>query len=171
MLNREEIKSLIDKDGLLSGYIDLDTQLAPNGFDLTAAKVFSFSGAGAIDFSNKERQLCSYREEDPVKSAAGDKFGWWHLKRGAYKVLTNEAVKLPNNLSALGLSRSSLLRVGAFIQTAVWDAGFSGKSEFVLVVENTDGLRLKENARVAQLVFFPMTHTKEGYSGIYKDKF
>ena len=91
------------------------------------------------------------------------------MKKGAYKILTNETVNLPNDLVALAFPRSSLLRMGAFIENAIWDAGFRGRSEFILVVENPFGIKLKQNCRVNQLLFFKISET-EGYNGIYKDK-
>ncbi len=169
ILSREVIEKLIKEEGLLGDFIDLDTQLTPNGFDLTAARVFEFSSPAALDFSNKERVLPQTQAIEPGKAKQEDRFGWWELKKGCYKILTNETVKLPNDLIAVAFSRSSLLRMGAFVQTAVWDAGFCGRSEFILVVENTFGLRLKQNARIAQLVFFRAAKTQRGYNGVYKN--
>ncbi|MBM3254989.1 MAG: deoxyuridine 5'-triphosphate nucleotidohydrolase [Candidatus Omnitrophica bacterium] len=169
VLSREIIEELIKEKGLVSNFIDLKTQLTPGGFDLTVAKIFSFSSGGVLDFSNKERSLPKATEVKPKKVNKKDKFGWWNLKKGCYKVVTNEVVSLPNDLMAIAFSRSSLLRMGVFAQNAVWDAGFEGKSEFMLVVENTFGLRLKENARVAQLVFLRTAKTNKGYQGIYKN--
>jgi deoxycytidine triphosphate deaminase len=60
--------------------------------------------------------------------------------------------------------------MGAFAQNGVWDAGFSGKSEFVLVVSNPQGINLKENSRVVQLLFTKITETEQGYNGVYQDK-
>ncbi len=57
MLNREEVKKLIEEKELIKGYFDLDVQLTPNGFDLTCGNIFSFEGRGALDFSNSEREL------------------------------------------------------------------------------------------------------------------
>jgi dUTP pyrophosphatase len=170
MLNREEIKRLIEKAKLVTGYIDLDRQLTPNGFDLTVAKIYEFVGAGDIDFSNKERRLPETKELPPEKLSPKDKFGWWRLKNGVYKILTNETVNLQNDMIGIAFSRSSLLRMGAFAQNGVWDAGFSGKSEFVLVVSNPQGINLKENARIVQLLFTKITETEEGYNGVYQDK-
>ncbi len=170
MLNREEIKRLIEKNSLVSGYPDLDTQLTPNGFDLTAAKIYEFAGSGALDFSNKERKIPECRELVPQKVKPQDEYGWWNLGPGIYKVVSNEKVKLPLDLIGMAFSRSSLLRVGAFTQTGVWDAGFEGISEFVLVVINPLGLKLKQNARVAQLLFTKITETETGYNGIYQNK-
>ena len=170
MLSREEIKKLIEKAKLVTGFIDLDTQLTPNGFDLTVAKIYEFVGAGNLDFSNKERKLPETKELSCEKLTPKDKFGWWRLKPGVYKVLTNETVNLPNDLIGIAFSRSSLLRMGAFAQNGVWDAGFRGKSEFVLMVANPQGISLKENSRVVQLLFTKIAETEEGYNGIYQDK-
>ncbi|UCG34620.1 MAG: deoxyuridine 5'-triphosphate nucleotidohydrolase [Candidatus Omnitrophota bacterium] len=168
MINKAEIKELIDKNNLVEDYIDLDAQLTPNGFDLTVEKIFKFSGAGSLDFSNRERQLPETEENTPQKSKPEDKYGWWQLPKGVYKVRTNETVNIPNNLVALAFSRTSLLRMGAFTQNGVWDAGFKGKSEFVLVVYNPCGIKIKQNARVIQLVFLRVEET-EKYKGIYNN--
>ena len=170
MLNREEILRLIKEKNLVAGYIDLETQITPNGFDLTVAGISEFKGPGVLDFSNKERVLPQAKEIIPKKIKSEDKFGWWHLKKGAYKIKTNEAVNLPNDLIALAFTRTSLLRMGAFTQHGVWDAGFTGKGEFVLIVENVKGIKIKENARVAQLVFLRIKEVECGYGGIYQNK-
>ena len=169
MLNRHEIEKLIKEKKLISDYINLDVQLTPNGFDLTINSICTFDSAGALDFSNKERVLPSQKEIIPQKQKPDDKFGWWDLKAGSYKVRTNETVNLANDLAAICFSRTSLLRMGAFTQHGVWDAGFSGKGEFVLIVGNQQGIKIKQNARIAQLVFLPISEVKEGYNGIYKN--
>ena len=168
MLNKEQIKKLIAERKLIEDYINLDTQLTPNGFDLTAGKLFCFRSSGALDFSNSERVIPEGKALLPKKNNPKDKFGWWKLKKGAYKIRTNETVNLPNDLVALAFSRTSLLRIGAFTQHGVWDAGFSGRGEFILVVENPKGIKLKENARITQLIFLPTQET-EGYKGVYKN--
>ncbi|MFH1504250.1 MAG: hypothetical protein ABIH08_02505 [Candidatus Omnitrophota bacterium] len=103
----------------------------------------------------------------PIRKNSEDKYGWWELKQGSYKVRTNETVNLPNNLTALGFTRTSVLRMGALTQNGVWDAGFKGKGEFILTVGNPYGIKIKQNARVVQLVFFRIEETEE-YKGIYK---
>jgi len=167
MLNKEEIRELIEKENLIEGYVSLEKQLTPNGFDLSVGKVFSFNSAGALDFSNSERVIPIGEELLPVKKKDSDKYGWWKLNRGAYKFRTNEAVNLPNNLAGCAFSRTSILRMGAFTQNGVWDAGFKGKGEFIFVVQNQNGVEIKQNARVVQLVFFRVEKTEE-YNGIYK---
>lgn len=170
MLNRQEIERLIKKKGLVADYVNLDIQLTPNGFDLTVCDVFEFNEAGALDFSNKERKIPECKKILPKKKNPEDKFGWWSLKKGAYKIRTNELVNLPKDLIGLAFSRTSLLRMGAFTQHGVWDAGFRGRGEFVLVVENPKGIRLKQNARIAQLIFMRINETSHSYEGIYKER-
>jgi dUTP pyrophosphatase len=170
VLNRQEIENLIKEKNLITGYIDLATQLTPNGFDLTVESVYAFDGLGALDFSNKERLIPDGKAFLPEKKNPQDKFGWWHLQPGTYKVKTNETVTLDLRLVAFAFPRSSLLRAGVFTQTGVWDAGFSGRSEFVLVVGNPRGVSVKQNARLVQLVFARMDETKEGYQGRYQNK-
>ncbi|MCX5716502.1 MAG: hypothetical protein NTV07_06620 [Candidatus Omnitrophica bacterium] len=89
MLNREQIEALIKERALVSGFIDLTTQLTPNGFDLTAAQICEFDEEGAVDFSNKERKVPAGKAIPAEKKNPDDKFGWWVLKRGAYKVLAS----------------------------------------------------------------------------------
>ena len=169
MLNKKQIQQLISEQNLITGYINIEKQLTPNGFDLTVGKIFEFDAGGALDFSNNERVLPQGKEIIPQKRNPEDTYGWWKLARGAYKVMTNETVAVPNNMLALGLSRTSLLRMGAFTQNGVWDAGFKGRSEFILVVENPFGITIKENARIVQLVLFAVEKT-ESYKGIYQGK-
>ena len=170
MLNREEIKRLIEEKGIITNYCNLNIQLTPNGFDLTIEKIFAFDTPGSLDFSNSERVIPEGKEIVPEKESLKDKYGWWKLKKGAYKIRTNEVFDLPKDLMAISFSRSSLLRMGAFVQTGVWDAGFKGKSEIMLVVENLKGIKLKENARIAQVIFIGINKVKEGYQGIYREK-
>jgi dUTP pyrophosphatase len=170
MLNHNEIEQLIKEKKLIEGYIDLEKQLTPNGFDMTAAKISGFAGQGAVDFSNKERKMPDCVELVPVKADPKDKHGWWELPKGAYKVMTNETVNMPSDMTALAFTRTTLLRMGAFTQNGVWDAGFKGKSEFILVVENPLGIRIKQNARVVQLVFVIITGAEKLYSGIFQNK-
>ncbi|MDY6776812.1 MAG: deoxyuridine 5'-triphosphate nucleotidohydrolase [Candidatus Nanohaloarchaea archaeon] len=168
VLNREELKELIEEENLVEGYPHLETQLTPNGFDLTAAEIRTFDGPGKLDFSNDEREIPGTTPLEPVKKDDSDEYGWWELDPGVYKMVTNEKVKIPKDLAAIAFPRSSLLRMGATIDNGVWDGGFEGVSEFLLNVENPEGVEIKENARVNHIVFVRMEETEEGYDGIYK---
>ena len=97
-----------------------------------------------------------------------DGLGYIDLVPGAYIVTYNEIVHLPKNIMALARPRSSLLRCGVTVGTAVWDAGYSGRSQSLMVVYNSLGFRLQRNARIIQLVFFKLTGETESYNGAYQ---
>ncbi len=162
MLNDKILRKLIEEDGLVTEYLDLDKQLQPSGFDLSMESIEEFLGGGAVDFSNKERVIAETRTVEP------DQDGWIHLEKGVYKVIYNEVVKMPLNVAAIARTRSTLLRNGAEVGTAVWDPGYEGRSSSMLTVHNTHGLRLKKDARVAQLIFFETGDVEKGYSGVYQ---
>ena len=163
-LGREGILARMNgAEPLISGYLSLEDQLQPNGFDLSVAQVSELTGPGVLGRTNAERVV------PDARSLAFDAASWLDLSPGMYQVLFNEVVALPNDLMALGRPRSSLCRCGATLGTAVWDAGYTGRSTSLLVVTNPAGLRLARDARVLQLVFFTLDMpTADGYSGIYQ---
>lgn len=161
ILGKTELTKLIDEVSLVSSYIAKDAQLQVNGFEMTARKVETFDGPGRIGFDNADRSLPAYNElpwgED----------GWLFLSKGTYKVTFNEVVAIPKDMCAIALPRSSLLRAGVSVHTAVWDAGYRGRSEAMLVVYNDNGFYLKKDARVLQLLFMTLPSSQQGYSGRY----
>ncbi len=162
MLNSSEIRRLIEEQQLILDYVDLETQLQPSGFDLSLGEVLEYEGGGSVDFSNKERVIAPGRPLQP------DRNGWYNLGPGCYTIVYNEVVRMPLDLAAIARTRSSLLRNGAFVGTAVWDPGYHGRSSSLLVVHNPGGIRLKKAARVAQLVFFWVGEVQEGYKGVFQ---
>jgi dUTP pyrophosphatase len=159
ILGKTELIRLVD--GLVEGTVDAREQLQANGLELTAGKVEAFDGPGQIGFSNEDRSLPATR---PLPW--GDD-GWLFLEKGCYKVTFNEIVSVPKDACAIGLPRSSLLRMGVSVHTAVWDAGYMGRSEALLVVYNEAGFRVKKDARVLQLLFMRLESGQDGYKGRY----
>lgn len=166
ILSRNELISLINKKPpLVEQMIDPKLQIQPNGIELTLQRVEIHESSGSIAFDNSERKL------PQTKNLDFDDKGWTHLPKGSYKIVFNEIVNIPKNIAAIAKPRSSLLRCGATIETAVWDAGYSGRSESLLVVYNEKGFKVKKNARVLQLLFFRLgEEVREGYSGIYQNE-
>lgn len=163
VLSDSEIRRLLkQKPPLVEGYIDLEAQVQANGFELTLRDVAVIQSAGRIAVDNSQRVISG------VSPLVFDGLGDIELIPGTYLITYNEIVHLPKNLIALGRPRSSLLRCGVTIGTAVWDAGYEGRSQSLLVVYNTRGIRLQKNARLVQLVFFELTGESEGYNGVYQ---
>ena len=64
---------------------------------------------------------------------------------------------------------TSILRCGADLNCALWDPGYEGRSEALLVVYNEHGITLKRNAKIGQLVFIRLSEeAKSLYEGQYK---
>jgi dUTP pyrophosphatase len=147
---------------LVGGLTDPDVQIQPNGIDVTLDAVWQLEGRGSLGWSNADRHLADRR---PVESTAD---GWYDLAAGSYLIRLAEVVTLPLDVMAIGRPRSSLCRTGASIHTAVWDAGYSGRSEALLVVYATDGVRLRRGARLLQLVFIRLEGATTSYAGAYQ---
>ena len=165
VLSRKDLRQLILQPPLLiEGYVDLEQQLQPNGFDITLREVAMLETMGQIGADNGQRRL------PDLAPLVFDSYGFMELMPGSYIITYNEIVHIPTNLMALARPRSSLLRCGVNIGTAVWDAGYSGRSQSLMVVYNSRGFRVQKNARVAQLVFMTLTAETESYSGKYQNE-
>jgi len=163
VLSGRDIRRLIEKEPpLVEDWLDLDTQVQANGFDLTLRDVAVQQSAGKIAFANSQRVL------PEVSPLVFDGLGNIELVPGTYMITYNEVVHLPKNIMALGRPRSSLLRCGVTVGTAVWDAGYEGRSQSLLVVYNPRGICLQRNARITQLIFMELTGETEGYNGVYQ---
>ncbi|NPV62723.1 MAG: deoxyuridine 5'-triphosphate nucleotidohydrolase [Methanotrichaceae archaeon] len=148
---------------LVESMIDPEVQQQMCGVELTLQRLERYTSKGSLAFNNQERQNAQ-TEEIPF-----DKSGWVDLPPGAYLVTFNEIVSIPRDSAALARPRSSLLRSGASLQTALWDPGYRGRSQSLLVVYNPHGLRLKKNARLMQLIFLRLEgRAEKGYSGVYQ---
>ncbi len=163
VLSRQDIQRLLQQEPpLIEGYINLEEQVQPNGVDLTLREVSLLQSSGKIAVKDSQRLVST------LAPLVFDGLGFIDLTAGAYIITYNEIVHLPNNVMALARPRSSLLRCGVTVGTAVWDAGYSGRSQSLMVVYNPQGFRLQKNARVVQLVFLQLTGETEGYQGIYQ---
>ena len=145
----------------VSEMIDPETQIQMCGVELTVKSIENFTTVGKIGFSNDYRKLPTM-----IEGKISDSI--W-LDPGAYLVTFNEVVEIPPDVMAIAKPRSSLLRMGATIETAVWDPGYKGRSQSLLVVYNPDGIIIQRNARMMQLIFFRLENDAEKlYTGIYQ---
>ncbi len=163
ILSKQDIQRLLQQEPpLVEGYVNLKEQVQPNGIDLTLRNIALLQSSGKIAVMD------SHRLVSDLAPLVFDGLGFVDLMPGAYIITYNEIVHLPKNIMALATPRSSLLRCGVTINTAVWDAGYSGRSQSLMVVYNPQGFRLQRNARIVQLVFLELTGETEGYHGAYQ---
>ncbi len=160
-LDRTSIGKLVEgAPPLIESFISLLEQLQPNGFDMTLRDINKLISSGDMGRGADHRKLSTTQQLE------FDSAGWVDLAAGPYLITFNEIVNLPLDIMALGRPRSSLLRSGVSIHTAVWDAGYRGRSQALMVVHNPLGYRLQKDARLMQLVFFRMAQgVSEGYQG------
>ena len=163
ILSKQDIHRLLQQQPpLIEGYINLEEQVQPNGIDLTLREVALLQTSGKIAVKDEQRLVSD------LAPLLFDGLDFIDLMPGAYIITYNEIVHLPNDVMALATPRSSLLRCGVTVNTAVWDAGYSGRSQSLMVVYNPQGFRLQRNARIVQLVFLQLTGETEGYQGAYQ---
>lgn len=159
LTDREIRRMLHATPPLLEGISDEAIQIQSCGVDLTVRTVSRFESGGAMGYDNVDRTLAS---TTPLPWSDG----WMELPAGPYHIVYNEQVNLPEDIVALAYPRSSLMRCGVAVYSAVWDPGYSGRAEALLVVHNPHGFRLKQDARVVQLVFTRLSSPVQGrYEG------
>jgi dUTP pyrophosphatase len=165
ILSRQDIQRLVQQPTpLVEGCINLEKQVQPNGIDLTLREVALPQSSGRIAVEDSQRLVSD------LAPLVFDGMDFIDLIPGVYVITYNEVVHLPTNIMALATPRSSLLRCGVTVNTAVWDAGYSGRSQSLMVVYNPQGFRLQRNARIVQLVFLRLTEETEGYHGAYQEE-
>ena len=81
-----------------------------------------------------------------------------------------EYVKLPDDVTAFVEGRSSIGRIGLFVENAGWvDPGFEGELTLELFNANRQPIRLQAGRRICQLVFARMDRAAENpYQGKYQ---
>lgn len=149
------------KEGTLEISPLTDEQIQPASVDVRLGNTFSIvedSSTGIITMENR----ISYKiiETDT-----------YILLPGQFVLATTmEYFSLPNNLTAFVEGRSSLGRMGLFIQNAGWvDPGFKGEITLELFNANRCAIKLKAGRRVGQLVFAQMDDDAlHPYNGKYQ---
>jgi dUTP pyrophosphatase len=164
VLSREDILKMLEgKPPLVQNLCDVQQQVQPNGIDLTLKEIALLDSPGSLGSGTEDRALSS------TSPLIFDGLGRVDLLPGCYLVTYNEVINLPKNIMALARPRSSLLRCGVSIHNAVWDAGYSGRSQSLMLVYNTQGFRLYRNARIVQMVFFYLSReVADGYQGVFQ---
>jgi dUTP pyrophosphatase len=162
ILPKAEIKKLIQEQNMITDYLSLDEQLQPNGFDLTLDEIYDFKLCGMIGKNEKYLPFGEPIEPDELTN--------YHDLAGTYSYLfsINETVKLPLNVCAMTIQRSSIMRCGATTNIGFWDSGYNGKGYSLLNVMNQHGLRIQKGSRIMQMIFMTNTEETEGYHGQYQ---
>jgi len=131
-------------------------QVQPNGVDLTAEAVLEQREPGRIGTDGK-----TIGERERVEADEGV----FSLSPGGYILQYAETISIPEDHVGFLYPRSSLMRNSCMLNTAVWDAGYTGKGEGLLEVHHD--VEIERGARVAQLVLADAEHA-DTYDGSYQ---
>jgi len=146
-----------------------DLQRQPAGFDLTCAAIARFTGTGAIDLTNTQRKLPELEALAwPENGAASaDQPASLLLEPGGYLVTYNEEIGVPADCAGIVLPRSSLMRCGATLHSALWDPGYRGRGQGLLTVFSP--LTLYKDARIGQFILLRLeAKADKTYAGRYQ---
>ena len=136
----------------------------PVGYDFTLDTVATL-GYNQARIGRDTKQLPEYREMFPTDYNGTE---MWYLKPGPYFVKFLEKVMIPGDMMAYMRPRSTLLRCGIALETAVWDAGYEGKSGALLIVHNPNGVLIERFTRIGHMVMHPLSTPNGLYVGQYQ---
>jgi len=153
------------KEYLDSGKIVIDpiesNQIQPASVDLTLDSNF-------LIVDDLSGELISMKDEIRYRKIESDSIVI--PPKSFILATTRERIKLPNDLVAFVEGRSSIGRMGLFVQNAGWiDPGFEGQITLELFNANQVPIRVDAGRRICQLVFSKLDKpVDKPYSGKYK---
>jgi len=160
ILSDKTLKTYLENGTLVVEPLD-DIQIQPASIDLRLGthylKVAEHRSA-MLDLINKPEYEEIVQEEVVVPAHA------------FLLATTREYVKLPDDLTAFVEGRSSIGRLGLFIQNSGWvDPGFEGEITIELYNANSLPIKLKSGVRICQLVFAQLDQVAANpYRGKYQ---
>ncbi len=160
ILSDKTIKKMLSEKTLTISPVS-ESQIQPASVDIRLGNTFSI-------VEDLPTGIISLNEEIKYKTIETDRY---ILLPGQFVLATTkEYIVLPNNLTAFVEGRSSLGRMGLFIQNAGWvDPGFCGEITLELFNANRCAIELRSDRRVGQLVFALMDDLAENpYRGKYQ---
>lgn len=160
ILSDKTLLKMLDEKSLIIEPIEKE-QIQPASVDIRLGNTFSIVEDSSIGIINLENEI-------KYKIITSDTYIL--LPNQFVLATTMEYFDLPNNLTAFVEGRSSLGRMGLFIQNAGWvDPGFKGEITLELYNANRCAIELKAGRRVGQLVFAKMDNTAlNPYKGKYQ---
>lgn len=160
ILSDKTILKMLDEKSLVINPVTKE-QIQPASVDIRLGNTFSVVDDTPSNIITLESQI-------NYKTITTDTY---LIMPGEFVLATTmEYFELPDNLTAFVEGRSSLGRMGLFIQNAGWvDPGFKGEITLELYNANRCAIELKAGRRVGQLVFAEMDSPAiNPYNGKYQ---
>lgn len=160
ILSDKTILKMLKENSLVISPLNKE-QVQPASVDVRLGNTFS-----VVD--DRDSRIITLDKKIKYKTIISDSY---LILPGQFVLATTmEYFELPNNLTAFVEGRSSLGRMGLFIQNAGWvDPGFKGEITLELFNANRCAIELQSGRRVGQLVFAQMDDTAwNPYNGKYQ---
>ncbi len=164
ILNDRELKELIKEGEIIIDPLD-EEQIQPSSIDFKLGNDFLIY-PDSIDILDVKDN--SYT--DKLEKVVVGEEGFVIQPKQFVLATTIEYIKLPAYITAFVEGRSSLGRLGLFIENAGWvDAGFEGTITLEFFNANSRPIRIYPGMRICQLVFARMNSPAEKpYCGKYQ---
>ena len=160
ILSDQTIMRMLDEKSLVIEPLE-QNQIQPASVDIRLGDTFSIVEDSSSGIITMDREI----QYKTIQTNT------YLLLPGQFVLATTmEYISLPDNLTAFVEGRSSLGRMGLFIQNAGWvDPGFQGEITLELFNANRCAIELTSGRRVGQLVFAQMDVSAiQPYNGKYQ---
>lgn len=143
----------------------------PSGLDLRVGKVFVF-GDSSIAFLHEGEKKLPQQIELPITQLHefGLYDGWVLEPQRPYMFQVQEQIEIGQSNAQFYLPRSSLLRAGVNVYTALGDLGYNGHLSFLVINHRRAPFFIQQGERFAQLVDFEVRGGSESYDGDYQER-
>jgi deoxycytidine triphosphate deaminase len=138
-----------------------ENQCQQVGIDLRLAKAFKI--VGPVEFSvSKKTTKPNLIEIAPVN-------GYYYFESGEqYAIDFIEDVRVPADMAALVINRSTVNRFSGTVTSGVYDPGFQSKGGCGAIFRPTYSTKIEQGFRMAQIVFYRASSASL-YSGQYQN--
>ena len=141
-------------------------QIQPNAVDITVARVYALD-KGAFMLSGNTKQALPRRTIHPIKRQT-DGIEVFRLKGGTYVVEFDQKVEMGATEAGIVVSRSTLMRNGVWMTSALYDSGYRGHMHAGLMVAPGIEFIFPRHERIAQFLCFDAEALSQ-YAGAYQE--
>lgn len=138
----------------------------PNGVDLRVGDIYKVRGKADFcgdDYEKPERKSVSCN--DPP----GNETPYFRLHPGHHIIVYDEEIAIPKGYVGHVYPRSRLMRCGLHMTTALWDQGYEGRGEGMLIVPPAIGnVKIPVRMPIAQMVFRTAELVEDDYDGTHQ---
>ena len=150
-----------------------DNQYQPAGIDLKLGQINVFDNKDDVyAIVNNVKQLPNQTElpESAVKIGSTKlEVGYTLEPHKPYIAVVDKKIKIDKDCAQIYLPRSSLLRAGVDVRTALGDPGFDGHLSFLIINHNDVPFFIKRGERFAQLINIKVEGVESEYDGDYNE--